>query len=211
MKHSFGQHCLAGDQRRVHVSGKAYSPVMIRITPIQKRNYRAGIRNSGHYSLANPLRRERSSGPSMLPATRRNGFSFSDRRTLSNTSFTRLPRDRPVARACSSTHAAKSSLNRTLSVVLIRRTCQTLPRFVNYANDKATSPPAAEAARKQIPMRANSREVLGSLDRGCAGLGPQERQRRLKCGHARLTRARLVGPRRSNSACTLTSSSVPTT
>lgn len=101
------------------------------------------IRDARH-SRENPLRRERSGGPSTLPATLpascMNGFASPDRRAFSNASFTRLPWERPVARACSSTQRARSSLKRMLNVVLTRRVCMTFPGL-------SSSPSAAAAPR----------------------------------------------------------------
>ena len=74
------------------------------------------------HGRAKPMRSERSGGPSKVPARFMNGLVFACR-ARSIASFTKLPRERPAALACSSTQRANSSGNRILSVVLIRQDC----------------------------------------------------------------------------------------
>ncbi len=99
------------------------SPAVIPVAPIAKGDEKAGIRNRFHLR-ENPLRAERSAGPSIFPASRINGRldSFCAR---SNSRFTMRPRGIPDFRDDSSSHCARSSGSRIVSVVPIRSKCNT--------------------------------------------------------------------------------------
>ena len=76
------------------------------------------VGNSSHL-LANPLREDKSRGPSTEPARCRNGCS-SLRRASSSCSRMIRPRGTPALREAASSHPAKSSGRRTVIVLLIR-------------------------------------------------------------------------------------------
>ena len=125
-----GQHCLACDQRSSDLLSHAHRPAVMGISTVQERHDKPRIRNPLH-ERAKPLRRERFLGPSMLPAKARKGFAASSRRTRSKASLTRLPWERPVAFAFSSTHRARASGKRTLNVVLMWQICNTHRKMSN--------------------------------------------------------------------------------
>ena len=139
---------------------------MISIPSIQKGNDEPGICYSVH-EREKPLRCERFVGPSMLPARDRKGLDASAWRTRSKASLTKLPCERPVTRAFSSTHWAKSSGKRTLSVVLIWLTCKTIalmsrPKKLRYALKSHTQASAFSVqltAAKRSTRQAASSEM----------------------------------------------------
>jgi hypothetical protein len=69
-----------------------------------------------------PLQVERSLGPSIAPARRKNGC-FDDFRARSSSSRTIRPRETPALRAVWSSHFARSSGSRTVSVLPICLNC----------------------------------------------------------------------------------------
>ena len=130
MKRGFGQDRLASDQGSIDLPSQANRPTMMGISAIQERDDKPRIRDPLHERMK-PLRRERFLGPSMLPAKARKGLEAPSRRTRSKASLTRLPWERPVAFAFSSTHRARASGRRTLNVVLIWRICNTHRKMSN--------------------------------------------------------------------------------
>src|SRR5436309_311111 len=93
------------------------------ISPVPERHQEARVRDGLHF-LEKPLRVERSAGPSMAPARCRNGF-LDDFRALASSILTMWLRDTPADRAVRSSHSARSSGSRTVSVLLICLKCNT--------------------------------------------------------------------------------------
>jgi hypothetical protein len=94
---------------------------MMPIIPVGKSDQKAGVGNSSHL-LANPLRLEKSRGPSTDPARCRNGCSAL-RRASSSCSRMIRPRGTPAFLEAASSHPAKSSGSRTVIVLLICPEC----------------------------------------------------------------------------------------
>lgn len=71
MKCGFRQDGFARQERVVDLSSDANRPVVVNIAAIGKRDEETGIGDTDH-ARENPFRRERSFGPSMVPANRMN-------------------------------------------------------------------------------------------------------------------------------------------
>jgi len=141
---------------------------MMRVPPVEKGDNEAGIGYAGLFR-EKPLRCDRSEGPSTLPASCRKGLPDSACRAFSKASLTRLPRERPVARARSSIQRARSPLKRILSVVLMGQKCRAWigmsracrleaawdhqPQRTRSSRSKKTQAPFAILARFAVSIR----------------------------------------------------------
>src|ERR1035437_6430431 len=90
---------------------------MVAIFPVSERDKKTSVRDRLHLR-EKPLRIERSLGPAIAPAQRRNG-RLAEFRAFSSSSRTMRPLGTPVLRAASSSHSARSSGSRTLIALLI--------------------------------------------------------------------------------------------
>ena len=96
---------------------------MMSIFPVPERDKKTSVRDRPHLR-EKPLRIERSHGPAIAPAKWRNG-RLPEFRAFSSASRITRPLGRPVLRAASSSHLARSSGSRTVIVLLIRQKCNT--------------------------------------------------------------------------------------
>jgi hypothetical protein len=71
VKGSLGQDGIACQQRFVYASGEVNSPIVVVIPAVSESHQEAGVRDPGH-AFEKPFREERSAGPSIDPARRRN-------------------------------------------------------------------------------------------------------------------------------------------
>jgi hypothetical protein len=88
------------------------------IAAIQKCHHKTGVRNASHF-LENPLREERSGGPSIDPEKRMKDLVPFSRFARSNSSRTNRPTGTPVLRAVFLSQTASSSGRRIVIVLLM--------------------------------------------------------------------------------------------
>ena len=125
MKRRFGEDRVTSQQRVSHPIRDIERPGVMLIVSIAKCHQKTAVGDRIHF-LEKPLRFERSFGPAMTPANRRNG-RVSDFLAFSSSSRMMRPRGRPVLRAVCSNHSARSPGSRTVIVLLICLKCNTLP------------------------------------------------------------------------------------
>jgi len=94
---------------------------MIEVPTVLERHPKTGVGDCIHLR-EKPLRIERSLGPAMAPAWRRNGRPAAFR-AFSSSSRTMRPFGKPASRAVWSSHFARSSGSRTVIVLLICSKC----------------------------------------------------------------------------------------
>jgi len=126
VKGRFGENRFAGNEGFSDLPSQARRPVVKLVSTIEVGDEEAGVSEAGH-DFENPRRVERFRGPSWTPANARKG-RVACWRSRSRASRTRLPRERPLTRDCSSIHCARSSVRRRESVVLMRQQCSALAR-----------------------------------------------------------------------------------
>src|ERR1700704_3653225 len=97
---------------------------MMTVQAIQERHHKTGVGDTSHF-LENPLRDERSGGPSIEPAKRMKDLVPVSRLARSSWSRTRRPTGTPVFRAVLFSQSANSSVRRTVIVSLISHYCNT--------------------------------------------------------------------------------------
>jgi hypothetical protein len=110
-----GQNRLAGKQGLSNRFSGVYGPKVMAVATIAKRYDEAGVGYSFH-RRENLLREDKSGGPLIFPAWRRNVWlPFSDRALSSCWRIIR-PTGRPVRRDTSFSQASSSSIRRIVSV-----------------------------------------------------------------------------------------------
>ena len=72
MKSRFGQHGFACQQWLSYLFSDVNGPFMMMVVSVSECNQKAGVGYTVHF-LEKPFRAERSGGPEILPAKRRNG------------------------------------------------------------------------------------------------------------------------------------------
>jgi len=112
---------FARQQCAVDAGGNLHSPAVILVLPVCERDEKTRYRRCP-YLFEKLLRVERSRGPSIDPARRRNDC-FSRRRASSRLSRMIRPRGTPDSRETSSSHPARSSGSRMVIVLLICSEC----------------------------------------------------------------------------------------
>src|SRR5690349_924065 len=121
MKRRFSQDRVASQQGGGHAVSDVERPDVVLIVSIAKCHQKTGVGDRIHF-LEKPLRFDRSLGPAMAPASRRNG-RLSELLALSSSSRMMRPRGKPVLRAVCSNHSARSPGSRTVIVLLICLKC----------------------------------------------------------------------------------------
>jgi hypothetical protein len=115
MKGGLGQDCLACQQRLGDAARQAERPVMMEVVSVGIGHNETGIGYPPHFR-ANPFRNERSRGPSIAPARRRNFCLPPFSRAASSCSRMIRPTGTPVRREVSLSHFRRSSVRRIVSV-----------------------------------------------------------------------------------------------
>ena len=124
MKCGLGQNRFTRQEWIVNLVCESDGPVVVLISPVSESDKEAGIGDTLHL-LEKPFRDERSAGPDTFPARRRNG-RVSTCRAFSSCSRMIFPWDTPVLAAVASSHSARSSGRRMVSVLRICPECKTL-------------------------------------------------------------------------------------
>lgn len=119
VKRGLGENRLTGQKRLGNHACQIHRPTVVAVPAVEVGDKESRVGNTLH-DFENPLRCERSRGPSRLPASSRNGFFSSSRsRKASIASLTRRPWGRPVSLDLRRIHSKLSAGKRTVNVVLI--------------------------------------------------------------------------------------------
>jgi hypothetical protein len=141
VKSGLSQHGFTGQERFSDPLCNLQRPPVMGVSPVCESNQKTSIGDSLHFR-EKPLRAERSVGPSMAPARRKNRF-WGDFRALSSSIRMMAPRDIPARWAAPSSHSARSCGSRTVNVSLICLDCNTrlevVVPFYRWLNPPSTA------------------------------------------------------------------------